>query len=429
MLDNILLALQSLRANKMRALLTMLGIIIGIGSVIAIKTVGFSLSSSITDSMSGFGISNISVTLTQKDTDDSSGTDSNVHVRMFQNSTPGSDDLITDAMIAEYRAAFPNDVACIELTQSVGSGTVTKDDDTTTATVMGVNDEYLTGEEVNVLYGRGIENDADGTRKVCVVSEKFVEDCMDVTPINAVGQSVTLTINSMPYTFYIEGVYEYDEDEDSLIMTSNDSDDVVTDFYIPMGTAREISGSTADGYQSITVVAEASTDVSTFLTTTQDYFATFYTRNDTWTVEASSLESLVSTITDVLDKVSLAISAIAAISLLVGGIGVMNIMLVSITERTREIGTRKALGAPQSAIRVQFIVESVVICLVGGVIGILVGLALGAGACKLLGYAARPDALTIVLAVGFSMAIGVFFGYYPANKAAKLDPIEALRYE
>ena len=107
----------------------------------------------------------------------------------------------------------------------------------------------------------------------------------------------------------------------------------------------------------------------------------------------------------------------------------MNIMLVSITERTREIGTRKALGATNGSIRVQFIVESVIICLIGGVLGILAGLGLGAAGANLLGYAAAPSAGVIFIAVAFSMAIGVFFGYYPANKAARLDPIEALRYE
>ena len=120
---------------------------------------------------------------------------------------------------------------------------------------------------------------------------------------------------------------------------------------------------------------------------------------------------------------------IASISLLVGGIGVMNIMMVSVTERTREIGTRKALGAPASAIRMQFITESVILCLIGGFIGIVLGLALGTVLSNVVGYAAKPSIAAILIAVGFSMAIGVFFGYYPANKAAKLDPIEALRYE
>ena len=111
------------------------------------------------------------------------------------------------------------------------------------------------------------------------------------------------------------------------------------------------------------------------------------------------------------------------------GIGVMNIMLVSITERTREIGTRKALGAKNSSIRLQFIIEAVILCLLGGVFGIILGFILGAVAASLLGYAASAPVAAIIGSVVFSMIIGVFFGYYPANKAARLDPIEALRYE
>ena len=126
---------------------------------------------------------------------------------------------------------------------------------------------------------------------------------------------------------------------------------------------------------------------------------------------------------------TIAISVIAGIALLVGGIGVMNIMLVSITERTREIGTRKALGAPNSSIRIQFIVESIVICIIGGTIGMVLGFGLGALGCKLTQTPVSFSLLSVVISVGFSLAIGVLFGYYPDNKAAKLDPIEALRYE
>ena len=204
--------------------------------------------------------------------------------------------------------------------------------------------------------------------------------------------------------------------------------DVQTDVYIPLSTAKQLAGAD-DGYASITIVANPEIDSANFATVATNYLNKYYADNQNFRVSSMSMESMLSTVDTMMETVNIAIAVIAGISLLVGGIGVMNIMLVSVTERTREIGTRKAIGATNGHIRIQFVTESVIICLIGGVIGIILGTALGCFGAKLLGVTAFPSLWHIALAVGFSMAIGIFFGYYPANKAAKLDPIEALRYE
>ena len=418
--ENILLALESLKMNKLRSVLTMLGIIIGIGSVIAISTVGSSLTGYVSDSMTALGASSINVALTQKSSDNEENSDK--RIRMFMNETPSQKDLITDDMIAQYVAAFPDDVKYVEKTCSAGTATY---DDDNSLNLTGVEADYVKAEEINLLYGRFIKN-TDGERKIAVVADTFIENVLNLKPRDAVGTEFKVTVNDVPYTFFIAGVYEYESETASTDENSTKSE--TTDMYIPIETARVISGS-GEGYQSITVKTSVKTDTLTFLETTNSFFESFYTNNDTWTVETTSLESVISTLTDVISTISVAIEAIAAISLLVGGIGVMNIMLVSITERTKEIGTRKALGATDGSIRLQFVTEAMVICLVGGIIGICVGIGLGLGMSKVLGYSAAPNIGSILVAVCFSLLIGLIFGYAPANKAAKLNPIDALRYE
>ena len=416
MLDNIRMAFASLWANKMRALLTMLGIIIGIGSVIAIVTVGDSLSGSLTDSLQGFGINNITVSLQQKSESDGGG-------RMFGMAQPAEEDRITDAMIDEYTAAYADSISAVSLASSLGDGTVGSGEDTASVSVMGVNAGFGDTNDLEPFCGRFIK-DSDGERQLAVLSDLACEAVFGRADASVLGQSFQVTVGAKLLTFYVTGIYEYD----SSGYFSMTGEDPVTDLYIPLAAAEKL-GETGQGYTSFTVVAAAGTDTTAFLDETEAFFDSFYTRNESWTVAATSMESMIEQMTEMLNTVKLAISAIAAISLLVGGIGVMNIMLVSITERTREIGIRKALGASNGAIRTQFIVESVVICLVGGALGILVGFGLGSLGASLIGAPARADLVTVLVAVGFSMGIGVFFGYYPANKAAKLDPIEALRYE
>ena len=419
--ENVLLALESLKTNKLRSLLTMLGIIIGIGSVISISTVGSSLTGYVSDSMTSLGASSINVSLTQKSSDDEEE-NSSKRLRMFMNETPADSDLITDDMIEQYKAAFPDDVKYVEKTCSVGTASY---DDDNSVNLTGVEANYLEAEELNLLYGRFIK-DSDGERKIAVVADTFAEEVLNLDSKNAIGEEFQITVNNVPYSFYIAGIYEYESETASTDKESTKSE--TTDMLIPIETARLISGS-GSGYQSITVKTSVETDTLTFIETTNSFFEAFYTNNDTWTVETTSLESVISTLTDMISTISVAIEAIAAISLLVGGIGVMNIMLVSITERTKEIGTRKALGATDGSIRLQFVTEAMVICLVGGIIGIGAGIGLGLGMSKVLGYSAAPSISSIFVAVGFSLLIGLIFGYAPANKAAKLNPIDALRYE
>ncbi|GKI16756.1 ABC transporter permease [Oscillospiraceae bacterium] len=421
--DNVRMAFGSLWANKMRALLTMLGIIIGIGSVIAIVTLGDSLTGSITDSLQGFGINNITVSLQQKSEDIETTGGGMVAVRMFGPEQPSEGDLITDAMIEEFRTAYADNIYAVSLSQSVGTGTVRQGSTSVSVNAQGANADLALASDLELLHGRFIK-DSDGERQVAVVSDKFCEKVFGASSASVLGREFELAVNGKLLRFYVVGVYEYD-DSGYFSLTGSDP---VTELYMPLAAAQKLAGGTA-GYQNFTVVAASGTDTTAFLENVKSFFASFYTRNQSWTVTASSMESMLKEMTSMMNTVKLAISAIAAISLLVGGIGVMNIMLVSITERTREIGTRKALGAPGRALRLQFITEAVVICLVGGAFGVALGIGAGSAGAQLLGYAAKPSAVAILAAVGFSMAIGVFFGYYPANKAAKLDPIEALRYE
>ena len=424
--ENILLALSGLKANKMRAFLTMLGIIIGIGSVITIMTLGESVTDSFTSSMQSLGANNVTVAIQPKQ-DEEEQDGGMMFMAMNSTAMPQDKDYITDEMVAALRESYGDEMLGISISESAGDGRAEDGKLYANVSVTGVNADYFLAGEPEILAGRMLtESELSGDRRLAVVSDKLVNNMFGGDMEKAVGSTIEVTTGDSFYSYTIVGVYKY---EMSIYnMHFGAEKDIRSTMYIPIGAARAATHSTA-GYSSITAITAPGVDSTRFASRVERFLNAYYRNNRDYEVNAFSMESMVSEFTSVLGTIETAISVIAGISLLVGGIGVMNIMLVSITERTREIGTCKALGATNGSIRLQFIIEAVIICLIGGALGVALGVTAGSLASKALGFPAAASIKSIVIALLFSMSIGVFFGYYPANKAANMDPINALRYE
>lgn len=422
-IENIELSISGLLLNKMRSLLTMLGIIIGIGSVIAIFTIGNSFQGYMSSELQTLGANNITVAVREKDSETSNQRRNPFSVSSGLSELNSNDEIqvhMIDALMNEYDES----ILAINITESVGSGKSINGENYANLSLLGVNEGYLQTNDITLIEGRIFSSDDQtNDRKLALVSSNYVSNLN--LEGSVVGNSVDVLVNNRITSFTIIGVYEYVES--SLVGSTTSEKDVSSNFYIPLNTANKMTGN--NSYQSITIVTESGIDSTMFAKTVNTFMNNYYSNNQNYEISASSLESLADTMSSLLNTLELAISAIAALALLVGGIGVMNIMLVSITERTKEIGTRKALGATNLSIQIQFITESAIITLIGGILGVIFGLLLGFLGSSLLGYPGSADIVDILVAVGTSILIGIFFGYYPANKAAKLDPIEALRYE
>jgi putative ABC transport system permease protein len=416
----------------MRALLTMLGIIIGIASVIGIISVGNSLSLSITSEMKNIGTNNILLRVREKSIDNSSfrgpvgnGRDP---MSMLSGKVSAEDkDLMTLDMLSTFTELYKSQVDSIGISESDGSGQVKAGRLYANVSISGVNPGYVRVNNLAMISGRFInDRDMSGRKKVCIVSDRLVKNIFKAN-INPVGQEVRLYKSGAIQTYSIAGVYKHTDSPMFMSASTTSEKDTQTAFYIPI-TVEKLD-KTIKNFSTVTVMSNTGIDTGKLTKDIERFFEKYYKSNPKWEVSAINMSSQIEIASKMLSTVSTAIAVIAAISLLVGGIGVMNIMLVSVTERTREIGTRKALGAKNFHIRMQFISEAMIISLIGGVIGLFTGLLLGVTGSSLLGTAASFSLPTIFLTIAFSMAIGIFFGYYPANKAAKLDPIDALRYE
>ena len=439
LLENIKEAWQNLSGNKMRSLLTMLGIIIGITAVITITTIGSSIKSTLNATLNSLGGNSISAYVEAVYPEDEKELETWVYPEMTES------DYITQDMLDELQETYPDEIAGFLINTDLGDGSIYKNSDVyANVFVQGCTENQLEYMKLDLLRGRGItKRDREEKKKVCVVSDVMASYYFkDENPI---GQQVQFDgTDGSSENFTVVGVYEYDQAVFGRQDTSVPERDRTTYMFIPVTTANEMSGVSLPGYEHISILLQTGADMDLAQSEVTSFFAEKYANNENWQVSSYNMSSNMGMINTVINVITVAISFIAAITLIVGGVGVMNIMLVSITERTKEIGIRKALGAKNKDISQQFLIESVVLCLIGGVIGIILGILFG----FLLGKVAmlfinsyyadyssyiimnvRPSGIAIILSVAFSMLIGIFFGSYPAKKAAKMEVIDALRYE
>ena len=397
--ESFLMAWASLIANKMRSILTMLGIIIGVAAVIALVSIGNGVKQDIQNSISSLG-SNL------------------LMVMPGAPRTPGvrpSAGSMKSLKVADYEAIAKLDGVKAASPMTNGAYVVIYQNKNWTTSVSGVNANYLDVNNWSMKSGRFLS--VQNRERVAVVGKTVVKNLFgDENPVGA-----EIRVKNIP--FRIIGVLN---SKGSGAM-GNDQDDMVI---IPYTTAMErVEG--IDYLRMIYVVGKDENGIDRLQSDIENLLRVRHGIKDTNLDDFNiqNMNSIMETMEQTTGTLTLFLGAVAAISLVVGGIGIMNIMLVSVTERTREIGVRKALGATYSVIVTQFLIEAVVISLMGGIIGI----ALGIGASKLIGMASGMSTVisipTIVMSFAFSMAIGLIFGIYPARKAAKLNPIDALHYE
>ena len=400
--ESFLMAWASLIANKLRSLLTMLGIIIGVAAVIALVSIGNGVKQDIENSISSLG-SNLLVVLP--------GAPRTPGARSSQGS-------MKSLKISDYEAIAKLEGVKAASPMTNGSYVVIYQNKNWTTSVAGVNSNFQDVNNWTMTSGRFFsDKNVQNRERVAVVGQTVVKNLFaDEDPV---GKEIR--VKNIP--FRVIGVLK-SKGNGSM---GNDQDDTVL---IPYTTSMErVEG--IDYLRRVYVVAKDDEGIDRLQADIENLLRVRHNIKDTNLDDFNiqNMKSIMETVAQTTGTFTLFLGAVAAISLVVGGIGIMNIMLVSVTERTREIGVRKALGATYSVIVTQFLIEAVVISLMGGFIGI----AFGIGASKVIGMVSGMSTIvsvpTIIMSFAFSMAIGLIFGIYPARKAAKLNPIDALHYE
>lgn len=404
-IESFKMALDSIFANKMRSFLTMLGIIIGITAVIAILAVGNGATQQITGTFNELGASTISVNVSSKATDSEKITLNDVTALKKK--------------ISKIESISPD----VTLSGVMTTSTTEK----TGLLMAGTTDLQKTNQMMDkkVLYGRYFnETEVSEGAKVLVLSADSARALFHGRE-NVVGEKLTFQLSGNSVTYKVIGVTKSTFDK---LVGNFDTEQLPVYGAVPITTVTSLQPN-ADKITSLTVVAASKDDIDAVSNQIVNMLAI---RHDTVGKKLFTAQNFLQALDQVDNVLGLFINfiaAVAAIALLVGGIGVMNIMLVSVTERTREIGTRKALGATNGNIMFQFLMESVILCLIGGLIGLTLGSLLALGVSNLLDITPHFTLSSIIFVLLFSSGIGIFFGVYPARKAARLHPIEALRYE
>lgn len=400
--ESIKIALNALISNKLRSILTMLGIIIGVGAVIAMVSIGMGMKDKVETSIASLGSNLIIVT-------PGAASSTGVKQAAGTNTTLTINDAQAIAGISGVAAVAPS----VSKQYQIVAGNMNW-----MTSVQGSTPDLLEVRNFTVQSGSFISNeDLDKRNRVAVIGSTVAENLFP--NINPVGQNIR--VNNAPFT--IIGVL----DSKGQSAGGQDQDDLVI---IPLTTAQErVMGITY--VQSINVQAQSAdvidqvqADMTTLLRSRHRITGD---KPDDFTVR--NLASVMATAQETTSSITMLLGSIAAISLLVGGIGIMNIMLVSVTERTREIGIRKALGARYYDILLQFVIEAIVIGVIGGLIGIALGIGGSYAISSFAGWKTAISLTPILVSFSFSVGIGLFFGLYPARKAALLNPIDALRYE
>ncbi len=399
-LEYIKIALMNIRSNKGRSFLTMLGVIIGISSVIMIITIGNGVKSGVNDGLDSIAGGQIYL---YSYGDNESG----ISIEFTQ------DDM--DALLE----TVPNIKG---VTPSYGfSGSAIAGRGRFQAYVTAGNDNLQYAKQEPLIKGRYFtENDFYKGNKVCVIEESGAKTLFGTA--NVVGMTLELSLyGDAPEEYTIVGIRQ--NPANSLLSMAG-----TTEINLEIPLSARGWWYTID-YSDILVISDGAENASQVAADCVRILENRHNVRGKDAIRVENFADYMGQISEVLDIVTFFIVFVAGISLLVGGIGVMNIMLVSVSERTREIGIRKALGARTGSILLQFLAESAIITLLGGIIGILFGVFLAAIVCNLISFPVKVDVGTILISTFFSTAVGVFFGIYPARKAAKLSPIEALRHE